>query len=147
MLFLQNKSSLLCVCFNFYQLKINIFKRLNYFVTNSDAYTTHSLFLDYNFIMSSFEVVNEEIDDAVILTKDAKIIILTRTVDYWANYLAETQERTRPVWQHCLVYSLLTVFTMKLCLAFSYSLLEQKYSEQELWLPLVGSGWSWENLK
>lgn len=132
MLFLQNKCMLLCVRFNFYQLKINIFKILSYFVTNSDVYTTHSLFLDYNFFLLSFKVVNEEIDDAVILTKDAKIIILMRTVDYWANYLAGTQETTRPVWQHCLVYSLLTVFTMKLCLAFSNSLLEWKYSEQEL---------------
>lgn len=82
--------------------------------------------------MSSFKVVNEEIDDAVILTKDAKIIILMRTVDYWANYLAGSQETTRPVWQRCLVYSLLTVFTMKLCLAFSNSLLERKYLELEL---------------
>lgn len=83
--------------------------------------------------MSSFKVVNEEIDDAVvILTKDAKIIILMRTVDYWANYLAGSQETTPPVWQRCLVYSLLTVFTMKLCLAFSNSLLERKYLELEL---------------
>lgn len=83
-------------------------------------------------MMSSFKVVNEEIDYAVILTEDAKIIILMRTVDYWANYLASSQETTRPVWQHCLVYSLLTVFTMKLCLAFSNSLLERKYSKQKL---------------